>query len=671
MRSIIIILFLPLLLSSCNHSPVNPVDKQPQNIFSPDSLWTPTGNAQLDSLLQLAAVTQQDTNLVLLYDQIGDIYKNIDFEKAKEYYLKMEALSEQLDWSKGRYWSAGAFSNILQRERLIDSAVVVLQKALELAKRENNELQIAIMLSNIGSSYFFRGWYQMALSYYMEALPVYERMNRTNSLQTTYYYLSQLYNNIHEMGKAIEYGEKSVALNNENIYALSALAKAYSSAYEFEKANSSFEEALRLSTSQNNSYMTGTIYYFLADNAMKVFDLVKAEKYALQSLEIARQLSRASWGTNFSQLSKIEMLKGNYGKAEAYAKEALEIAIEHEMLSIKRYCYVLLAELAVAQGSYRDNIQYWNEWNLVENEIAGETVINAAEEMAAKYEAEKKTLEIESQQQIINRQNMQRGLLAGGIAVCLVFVALLWYLLRLRNRRNHALAEMNATKDKFFTIVSHDLKNPAVTVRDALNVLMNNIHLWDTVTLSAYCKELLNASEGHVELLYSLLNWAQVQTGRMTYTPQLFDLSARLRTDTIQARNMAEKKEINFTLTIPDDMLITGDANMISTVIRNLLTNAVKFTATGGSVTLSVEPTGTGSYLITVSDTGIGMSHIQVETGRAPSLQNTQSRQGTAGEQGSGLGLIVCRELLAKHGTTLHIESEEGKGSKMSFEIRC
>ena len=207
---------------------------------------------------------------------------------------------------------------------------------------------------------------------------------------------------------------------------------------------------------------------------------------------------------------------------------------------------------------------------------------------------------------MIKNQNLQRGLLAGGIVFAVAILFLLGYLLRLRNRRNQALtdlnialsertealsernsalterndalAEMNTTKEKFFSIISHDLKNPALAQRDALQLLVDNADLWNADTIKRYYHRLLNSADEQVELLYHLLNWAQVQTGRMEYTPSPLDLTAYLRSDLSLIRTMAEKKNIAFVVNIPPNAIVTADRNILATVVRNLLTNAVKFT---------------------------------------------------------------------------------------------
>ena len=142
------------------------IQLQSEYVFVPNSLFTPTGHAQLDSLLQLEAVTKRDTNLLNLYGQIANLYSHHDSERGKEYLLKYKNLNEQVDWNVGRYYFACAFSNLLSMEGLTDSAFVILLPALELAKKENNELWIVNLCINTGDVYFNKEWYETALSYY-------------------------------------------------------------------------------------------------------------------------------------------------------------------------------------------------------------------------------------------------------------------------------------------------------------------------------------------------------------------------------------------------------------------------------------------------------------------------------------------------------------------------
>jgi len=681
-KHILPLTFCLLFVAAC-HFTGSHDDKQPQTAFIPDSLWTPTGNAQLDSLLQLAAVAPQDTALAKLYADIGDeyYYYHNDFQKAKEYYLKTNTLSKELNWNEGRYYFAAGYTNILNIEGLMDSAIVIHQQVLELAKNEMNELRVAIVSSHLGNCYNYKRWNETALKYYNDALPVFEKRGEKFRLAHLYNLMGVVYGFMDMNDEKIAYCEKSLEIFNEKpdtmnrAYVLNNYAVALTKRKEFEKAENCLIEAQRIYTLHNNKYNLILIYSNLIEIAREKFDLDKSEMYTHKMIELALEFGDIeSICITHRSLAYIELYRSNFNQSEKHVGAALETAIEYDLPEEKMKCYRILSDLAVARHDFRKFLLYVQKSDSIRDVLVSETTRQYAKEMEAKYETAKKELEIVQQQAIISKHIMQRTLLAGSIAVCVVFLALLWYMLRLRTRRNHTLAEMNATKDKFFSIISHDLKNPAVTQRDAIQLLVKNDRLWDADTLTDYYAGLLKSADGQVELLYNLLNWAKIQTGRMTYSPTSFSLSACLRSDISLIRNMSENKGINFNVTIPENALVTGDSNMLVTVVRNLLTNAVKFTASGGTIRLdilscrdAVRHDSAASCTIAVSDTGVGMNEEQMRN--LFSLDNVHSGHGTAGEQGSGLGLIVCKELLEKHGTTLHVESEEGKGSKFWFDI--
>jgi signal transduction histidine kinase len=409
------------------------------------------------------------------------------------------------------------------------------------------------------------------------------------------------------------------------------------------------------------------------------------------------------------------MYKGNFAKSEEYINIALEKALEYDYAEEVKKCYNLLSELYIARHDFRTHRLYGQKGDSIGNELVSDKTRLYAKEMAAKYETEKKQLEIDRQQSVIARQEMQRWFWAAGVASCVVFVVLLWYMLRLRIRRNRALtdlntalassadalgerndalAETNATKDKFFKIISHDLKNPAVMQRDAIRVLFEHGAGWDAASLNAYYSELLHSADNQVELLYNILGWAQLQTGSMDCRPELFNLATTLRSDLGLLQKMAADKGVTLETSIPVEAVVKADSGMIAVVVRNLMTNAVKFTARGGTVRLAVvgelsrtmvgelsrtitpaADTTTAApvepqlprYTVTISDTGVGMTDEEINN--IFRLDRRTSQQGTAGETGTGLGLTVCRDLLKKHDSTLRIVSEKGKGSAFSFEL--
>jgi signal transduction histidine kinase len=662
------------------------------SLQQPDTLFTPTGNAQLDSLLQLTVNAPQDTNLAKVHYDIAYIYLDSDFEKAKEHLIKLRDLSDRLDWNRGRYLFLISFPTALLREGLLDSALVVSRQGVKWAREVNSEEWIADMSAHAGQVYSHNEWHETALQHYLEALPYYERTNDSSKLALFYSLIGATYEAINLTEKAIEYGEKAYALNPEDLAVIYSLADAYSVAQQYGKAIRYCEEALSVSIQQNNRYAAGMFYFSLADSHLILFDLDRAEMYGHKALEIHKEMGNTVMSSfSLLLLGKLEALKGNFAQAEKYTKEVLQQLIEFDMTEAQRIGYFMLAELSLAQRNYRQNVYYWEKADSAQNVQAKVTTLRAAAEMEAKYETAKKDLEIENQKQVIRTHTLQRSLLIGGVAVSVVFVALLWLMLRLHNRRNQALterndllAEMNTTKDKFFSIISNDLKNPATAQRDALRLLAEYAPTWSAERLSDYHKELLKSAEGQVDLIYNLLGWSQVQTGRITCSPRLFPVSS-LADNLTLIRGLAEKKGVAFITRIPDgDATIVADSDILSAVVRNLLTNAVKYTHAGGTVTLEIQapsnsPKGGGNpppseglgeaslFTFSVTDTGIGMNAEQLNS--LFRIDKSGSRRGTAGEQGTGLGLVVCKELLDKHGSALHVESEEGKGSRFWFTV--
>jgi len=660
------------LFAACSNYSENKIAEQTQNTFVPDSLWTPTGNAQIDSLLQLAAVAPQDTTLALIYFEIGELYINNDLQKAKEYYSKLKTLSERLKWNRGFYKYSEGYTDALNIEGLMDSAIVIHLHALELAKAEINERQTAVILINIGNCYYFKSWYETALKYYNDALPYFEKVGEKTGLAHIYSLIGNVYKNLNMKTESLMCHEKAVNLWEEKpdilqrANALINYSTELLSTGQFEKAEDALMEAQRISVLNNSKYHLLSIYSDLADIAFQKFDWDKNDFYAHKSLELSLEFGDVEgYCISNRALSSSELHRNNINKSEEYLMSALEMANNYDLPIQQMKCYKALSDIYIARHNYNNQIIYQKKADSIQATIISEQTQRVAKEMEVKYETSRKELEIERQQQIIAHQNIQRWFFISGIAVCVVILALLWYILRLRIRRNRTLADMNSTKDKFFSIISHDLKNPAVAQRDAINMLIKNAHLWDATTLTDFYNELLKSAEGGVELIYNLLGWAQVQTGRMIYKPDTMLLSDILPNISL-IQKAAEDKGVILDIQMPENAIITCDSNMLATIIRNLLNNAVKFTDKGGTVTLDIS-SGTTGYIISINDTGIGMSKEIINN--LFRLDKIHSNQGTAGETGSGLGLIVCKELLEKHGSKLNVESEEGKGSRFWFEI--
>ncbi len=228
------------------------------------------------------------------------------------------------------------------------------------------------------------------------------------------------------------------------------------------------------------------------------------------------------------------------------------------------------------------------------------------------------------------------------------------------------LKAANASKDKFFSIIAHDLKNPFNGIIGLSSLLLEDYDSFPPEEQKTFIKDIKITAENTFRLLQNLLEWSQTQTGKIHFEPSLFLLET-ITTEVIDlVKTSAGNKNILLESTVSPDITVFADKNMINTVIRNLLLNAVKFTRSGGKITLSARAIG-NVVEIAVKDNGIGISPENFK--KLFCIDCNMISYGTEGEQGTGLGLILCKEFVEKNAGTIRVESEEGKGSTFTVTI--
>jgi len=233
-------------------------------------------------------------------------------------------------------------------------------------------------------------------------------------------------------------------------------------------------------------------------------------------------------------------------------------------------------------------------------------------------------------------------------------------------KQTEELTELNATKDKFFSIIAHDLKNPFNTILGFTNVLLTNFQEFDTDEILKYLNIIDNSSKHAFTLLENLLLWARTQTGTIDFHPEVIDLQSSVIDIIALLDNQAKKKYISIINNIEDRCFAYADKNMIETILRNLLTNAIKFTPKNGSVVVSITDQN-DQIEISVRDTGVGIAKDDMEY--IFRIDRKTTTLGTEKEKGTGLGLVLCKEFVEKHGGKISVESEFGIGSTFKFTI--
>ncbi|MFA3784041.1 PAS domain S-box protein [Melioribacteraceae bacterium 4301-Me] len=228
------------------------------------------------------------------------------------------------------------------------------------------------------------------------------------------------------------------------------------------------------------------------------------------------------------------------------------------------------------------------------------------------------------------------------------------------------LKELNITKDKFFSIIAHDLKNPFITILGFAELLLADFDELTDDEKKFYVEEMKKSAEMSHTLLQNLLQWSRSQTGRIEYNPQKISLKQIVEQNFALLKQAAAKKNICLESHVDNNTFLNADEDMTDTIIRNLLTNAIKFTSSGGIVSVAANKIDSFTE-ITISDSGVGMDEESMS--KLFKLDSTFSTAGTSNEKGTGLGLIICKEFVEKHGGKIRVESQLGKGSKFIFTL--
>ena len=234
------------------------------------------------------------------------------------------------------------------------------------------------------------------------------------------------------------------------------------------------------------------------------------------------------------------------------------------------------------------------------------------------------------------------------------------------DKQKKKLEELNATKDKFFTIIAHDLKNPFNTVIGLSELLVERYDTYDSYKIKEFISQINKFSNDAYNLLEDLLKWAKSQTGKIEVKPEKVDVFELAIENMNLFQEKADKKGVKIDTNVKKGLSAFIDRNMICTVLRNLLSNSVKFTNPGDIINIEAKSINEHIEII-VTDTGIGVPEKNLE--KIFKIDSDISTLGTANETGTGLGLIISREFVEKNGGTINVKSKEGNGAQFMFTV--
>ena len=556
----------------------------------------------------------------------------------------------------------------------LEKSIISCKHSLDVSRKISDSLLISDCASMLGILYHRMGDYETSIGYLQECYALCQKNNdagRTssvlNTLAGTYLALNQTDAAQEYILKSIEY-EKTVGDDDRLAIRYGMASEVFLRAGKAEEALEYVQEAYRLNMKTGNKARAairlcqmGAVYMDMKQNAKASECLLKAAPM----LEASNNIISLSICLN--QLGSIALSDGKNKEAAEYFNKGANASIKSGNRLAESRSRMGLAN-ALENSNPREALRHLRLFITLSDSLYKMESLRQVESFKVEYETAEKEHLIKLQEEKLRSRNIW---LWSCIALALLFAIafiLATFVIRLKKRRNAELLDISRLKDKFLSIVSHDLRNPVAIQSNALHNLEEYVSKFDDSLLSRQCKLLAESSDAQSALLENLLLWGRTQTGKFKYEPILIDPFMVVNEIQKLLQGQLEQKEITFVNGIAaGSILVFADARVVSAVLRNIITNAIKFSARGQSVGVSADVDGE-NVVIKVRDRGVGINPETIsDIGK---MKGGIDSLGTEGEKGSGLGLAVCRYLLEYENSTLHFSLPEGGGTEVSFILK-
>jgi signal transduction histidine kinase len=381
------------------------------------------GDRVIDSMLQVLKTTKEDTNKVILLLNIGEQYERVAPETSKQYYHQSLQLSQKIGYKPGEIKFASYYTAVLNMQGRFDSSLLLNKKALVLAKQMKEELSIAKTTINTANSFHMISKEDSAIYYYMQALPILDKLGNKRMLGIAYSNLQNIYTELTQYQKAIEYGKKGLEIFDNEVedplnqsYCLTNLGIVYSSLKRLDSAEIYFTEALQISRHISDQYAESAILLDLGDIHYKLGRLEEARKTFDKAYLIAKEMDLAE--TQAIALKGIAMYnleKKNFPLARMYADSALIIALKNDSRKQTLKLYNLLADISYASQDFRAAHQFEEKEDALRDSINADNLLELSTEFETKYETEKKEIKILLQQNQLKQKSTFIYFLSAGV----------------------------------------------------------------------------------------------------------------------------------------------------------------------------------------------------------------------------------------------------------------
>jgi len=581
-----------------------------------------------------------------------------------------------------------------------DTALVYLNKLYQLSEEQADTSSMARTLINQGVSYNRSGNNPKALEVYNQCVNLMQLQNDSFGLSSVYHNIGKIHRKLGDTDLAMTYYKKSLDLklytsniegagrtynNMANILTEDEKYEEglsyYQKAYDLHvKSGNRRSQALTLANIAEAYTITGKYDLALENgyNALAIYQEINSKSGLSYTLEtLAKIYLELQDSPDAAQLNK-------YGKKSTSEIENMLLRSKDLMENSKDFdflidSYYTLVEFYKNQNRSKEALFYQSKYIAVKDSVYSIEKMNAITEIQTRLDTESKIKEnafLRENNQLVKSIN-QTYLIIAIVLLILLISAILFYL-KLRSAKyqleaqnqtieeqNTALTKLNETKDRFFGIIAHDLKSPLIALQGLGNRINFLLERNDRKQLNEIGQQVDQTTTKLNDLLDNLLNWSSVQTGNIPYQPSIINLLDISEEVVLLFDNLITMNQLSIQNNIDPSLQVFADARALNTIFRNLISNAIKFTPASGTIILETLDEG-NQVVVAIKDNGLGIPTSQV--GKLFSTGQLSS-PGARGEKGTGLGLLLCKELIEVNKGSIEVESEVNKGSIFKFSI--
>lgn len=583
---------------------------------------------------ELAKKLGDDSKLAEVNNMLGVIYRNIgNYTKALEYY----------------------------------------NSAFEIAKSINDSVQIAYSYNNIGGAYRLERNYTIALTNMFKALEIFEKLDMEEGIAFCTINIGIVYRHQGNYSKALDYINRTIDIR-ENLgdkyglaIALNQFVEIYIDKREFDTALDEYAELYKLYEELDDTKGIATALGGMGGILYEKKNYKAAKDYRERSLDLHKSIDNIEGiVNNLNGLALIYLKLNHPDLAQQSLNEAYKICMEPNRTAFLISHYDYRSRYFEELGIMDSALVYYKKYSSLKDSLTALENIASIASMEAIYQVD---LAAKENQILLNENKLKTGQTTFLLVLAILLITFLSFIVYrfYRNKElNERLKELNATKDKFFSIVAHDLKNPFNSLLGYSELLASDYENMEEYERKQALQDLHNSSKRLLALVDNLLQWSSANIGSLTYNPQTISLKEQLDELIDLYSDSIKQKNLGIELNIDSELTAFIDIDYFKLVMRNLISNAIKFSNSEDKINISAS-IDDDFILIKVQDFGVGMDTQQFEG--LFELGSKKSTKGTQNETGTGLGLILAKNLVTRWGGKIFVESELNRGSTFTITI--